>query len=169
MFYKLKNKIAVFAIPLIILVIVAAIFIGRKNSNSITVEIVGRSMEPVLHSGEKLTANRNTNNIKRGDIIIFKSQQEDEKDKILIKRIIGMPGEKIRIENEKVLINDKVISEPYIKEKMNSNIDKTLPMNFIIPVDAYYVMGDNRNISNDSRNFGVVPIKAILGKVNTAN
>lgn len=162
-----KKKIISLILILLTVIVVAAFSITHKSSRYINVEVVGRSMEPTLHSGEKLTANNDTSSIKRGDIIIFKSQQEGEEGKILIKRVIGMPNEKIRIENEKVLINDKIISEPYIKEKMNSTVDKTQPIDFIIPPDSYYVMGDNRNNSNDSRSFGAVPIKAILGKINS--
>lgn len=159
----IKRKIKLTVISLMVFVVVILISINLyRSSTTINVEVIGKSMEPTLHSGQTLKAQKDTSKIKRGDIIIFRFPEEN---KVLIKRVIGLPGEKIRIENEKVLINDKVLNEPYIKEQMNSSLDKNLPVDFIIPVDAYYVMGDNRNNSNDSRSLGVIPIKSILGKL----
>ncbi|MCH4236506.1 MAG: signal peptidase I [Clostridium tyrobutyricum] len=159
----IKRKIKLTVVSLMVFIVVILISINLyKSSTTINVEVIGKSMEPTLHSGQTLKAQKDISKIKRGDIIIFRFP---EKNKVLIKRVIGLPGEKIRIENEKVFINDKVLDEPYIKEQMNSSLDENLPVDFVIPVDAYYVMGDNRNNSNDSRSLGVIPIKSILGKL----
>lgn len=151
---------------ILILFVLCILFLNTRYPSSVDVEVIGNSMKPTLNSGEKLTAHTDIKNIKRGDIIIFKSPDKSQDGKILIKRVIGLPGEKIKIQNEKVFINDGVLSEPYINEKMNSPADKNLPVDFVIPTDAYYVMGDNRNDSRDSRYFGVVSVKSIIGKVN---
>jgi signal peptidase I len=159
----IKRKIKLTVVSLMVFIVVILISINLyKSSTTINVEVIGKSMEPTLHSGQTLKAQKDISKIKRGDIIIFRFPK---KNKVLIKRVIGLPGEKIRIENEKVFINDKVLDEPYIKEQMNSSLDENLPVDFVIPVDAYYVMGDNRNNSNDSRSLGVIPIKSILGKL----
>ena len=159
----IKRKIKLTVVSLMVFIVVILISINLyKSSTTINIEVIGKSMEPTLHSGQTLKAQKDISKIKRGDIIIFRFPK---KNKVLIKRVIGLPGEKIRIENEKVFINDKVLDEPYIKEQMNSSLDENLPVDFVIPVDAYYVMGDNRNNSNDSRSLGVIPIKSILGKL----
>lgn len=159
----IKRKIKLTVVSLMVFIVVILISINLyKSSTTINIEVIGKSMEPTLHSRQTLKAQKDTSKIKRGDIIIFRFPG---KNKVLIKRVIGLPGEKIRIENEKVFINDKVLDEPYIKEQMNSSLDENLPVDFVIPVDAYYVMGDNRNNSNDSRSLGVIPIKSILGKL----
>jgi signal peptidase I len=161
---RVKEKIKLVLSSIVVLFIVVAVssVLSGDISSKVNVEVVGDSMQPTLHSGEKLTADKNITQIKRGDIIIFKSVDDN---KILIKRVIGLPDEKIKIQDGKVFINDKELMETYLKEKMNSKMNEYLPVNLVIPPEAYYVMGDNRNNSNDSRNFGVVPMKSIIGKI----
>ncbi|CAB1249257.1 signal peptidase I [Clostridium sp. WLY-B-L2] len=159
---KEKIKLVISSIVVLLLVVAVSSVLSRNVSGKVNVEVVGDSMQPTLYSGEKLTADKNITQINRGDIIIFKSVDDN---KVLIKRVVGLPGEKIRIQNEKIFINNKELAEPYLKEKMNSAMDKYLPVDMLIPIEVYYVMGDNRNNSNDSRNFGVVPMKSIIGKI----
>lgn len=103
--------------------------------------------------------------IKRGDVIVFKSPPEPEKD--YIKRVIALPGEKIRIENNIVYINGKPLDE----SKYISSSIPTLEGLFLhegeekqVPFDSYFVMGDNRLESSDSRNWGYVKKDLIVGK-----
>jgi signal peptidase I len=93
----------------------------------------------------------------RGDIIILHPRQRDDRD--LVKRVIGVPGDKFEIRNGVVIINGRELIEPYIKEPWRGNLS---------PVDIqdgeFFVMGDNRNGSLDSRNFGLVQEDDIVGK-----
>ena len=101
---------------------------------------------------------------KRGDIVIFKSELQDEngKNKLLIKRIIGLPGDKITINDGKVYINDKEYDESYLKDGYTTGSVN----NFKVPKGEYFVMGDNRVVSIDSRysEVGCVKKDAIKGR-----
>jgi len=104
---------------------------------------------------------------KRGDVIVFKYPENPKID--FIKRIIGEPGEKVEIRNKKIYINDVPIEDPWgryersrILPKNFSNRDNFGPV--IVPKDSYFVLGDNRDNSKDSRFWGFVNRKEILGK-----
>lgn len=131
-----------------------------------TVHVLGSSMYPTLHDNDLLVASKisyKLHNPQRGDIIVFKPPDEASRD--FIKRIIALPGERLRIVNSVVYINGQVLHEPYLPEKWtyNNNWPAT-GQEQIIPPDEYFVMGDNRNHSSDSRTFGPIALDAILGK-----
>jgi signal peptidase I len=131
-----------------------------------TVHVLGSSMYPTLHDNDLLVASKisyKLHNPQRGDIIVFKPPDEASRD--FIKRIIALPGERLRIVNSVVYINGQVLHEPYLPEKWtyNNNWPPT-GQEQIIPPDEYFVMGDNRNHSSDSRTFGPIALDAILGK-----
>ena len=96
--------------------------------------------------------------IKRGEIVVF-THADDKKKINYIKRCIGLPGEKLSINNGAVFINGKKLIEPYIKEQPMENFSETL-----IPKNNIFVMGDNRNQSEDSRTWSFLPVPEIHGK-----
>lgn len=130
-------------------------------------EIKGNSMEPNFHNNEYILTDKISYRLKepqRGDVIIFKAPKNPDID--YIKRIIALPGEKIKIENGLVYINGKILEELYINEATNlfpgSFIQKGIETT--IPPDEYFAMGDNRTHSSDSREFGPIPKPLIIGR-----
>ncbi len=120
----------------------------------------GASMEPTLHDRERLIANKISYRFEspeRNEIIIFKPPIGIKRN--YIKRIIGIPDDKIEIVNGKIYVNDQVLKEPYVKYRSNENMPPT-----IVPADSFFVLGDNRPNSSDSRYWGFVPRKNVVGK-----
>ena len=119
-------------------------------------------MEPQIDEGENLLVEKTiliTDKFRRGDIVIFHFPLDPEK--IFIKRIIGVPGDIVEIKNGVVYVNGKRIDEPYLR---GDNRDfSSIPPIKVLP-DTYFVLGDNRAISNDSRNWGLLPKNYIIGK-----
>lgn len=135
------------------------------------VKVEGTSMEPRLHDNERIFVNKFDYLIgtpQRGDIIVFWYPKDPSKS--FIKRIIGLPGERIDMDGQgRILINGQVLDEPYLSPKRNrkprerwSQVQQ-MGWNTIEP-HYYFVMGDNRDASNDSRSWGLVPEKYIYGK-----
>ncbi len=93
----------------------------------------------------------------RGEVIVFKYPQDPTKE--YVKRLIGLPGDIIEIKNGVVYVNGKALDEPYVKNKSSDNYG---PIK--VPKDNYFVLGDNRPVSVDSRYWGFVPKKNLVGK-----
>lgn len=127
----------------------------------------GESMYSTLEEGDYLIINRMSYKFgdpERGDIIVFKSnlQQDDGTSKDLVKRVIGIGGDTVKIENSKVYVNGEELNEPYIGDEITEgNIDT------VVPEGTVFVLGDNRDISLDSRydQVGFINKSDILGKV----
>jgi len=94
---------------------------------------------------------------RRGDIVVFRDSLDNGQR--YVKRIVGMPGDTLCIKNSVTLINGNVLEEPYIKVNALRDFDE-----IIVPSQCYFVMGDNRNNSYDSRQYGVIPLEYIIGK-----
>ena len=132
------------------------------------VVVDGESMVPELHNGERLIVSKlvyydiksfSLGHIKRGDIVVF--WFPDDPDKSYVKRIIGLPGEMVEIEDGVVYIDGKRLDEPYL----NADFNKRLPDGRSkVKPHYYFVMGDNRDNSSDSRYWGLVPEKYVYGK-----
>ena len=124
------------------------------------VYIPSESMFPTIKKHDQLFVLKmyELDNLKRGDIVVFKSEELDD---LLIKRLIGLPGDEISLDNGKVTINGEVIEENYVE-----NNDFNYTGKFKVPDDKYFFLGDNRSNSNDSRywNNHYIDSKDIIGK-----
>jgi signal peptidase I len=121
--------------------------------------VEGACMEPNLYTGQRVLVMKSSywfSDPHRGDVIIFKSTEDPSRT--LIKRVIGLPGENISISGGKVYINGEALEEPY-DQGVNSLYPTTA-----IPGGNYFVMGDNRDRSTDSRSWGMLPRENIIGK-----
>ena len=125
------------------------------------------SMLPTLHTGDRLVIEKISyrfNSPKFGDIVVFQPPEELQRrgyppDQAFIKRIIGTPGDTLKIDGGKVYINNKILQEDYIKEPP---LQPFSPIK--VPPNQYFMMGDNRNDSNDSRYWGFLPKQNMIGK-----
>ena len=95
---------------------------------------------------------------RRGDVIVFRYPKDPSRD--FVKRVIGLPGETVEIHRGAVKIDGEALDEPYLEERDLSSLGPTL-----VPPESYFVMGDNRDGSSDSRHWGTVPLENIVGKV----
>lgn len=126
---------------------------------TIFTQIVGPSMEPLFSDKDVVIVSKLYRNIKYNDIVIF--HYEDSKN--MVKRIVGLPGDGIKIIDNKIYRNNELIIEDYILSENNQEIVNATYE--IIPEDEYFVLGDNRDNSLDSRSFGNIKKDSIAGKV----
>lgn len=144
------------------LFIVVYLFILQPN------EVRGQSMDTTFHDGEYILTSKLAYKFGepiRGDVVVFKSPEDEEVD--FIKRIIGIPGDKVKIQSGEVYVNGKRLMEDYIQHPSNPIEGGFLVdgQEVSIPDGQLFVMGDNRPRSSDSRAFGPIPIQSIIGKV----
>ncbi len=125
------------------------------------VKVEGTAMSPVLNAGDRIFVAKYFDEINRGDIAIF--WFPDNPSQSFIKRVIGLPGETLRMnQSGQLFIDGQLAEEPYLSPEKNRS-PRAIPETFIKP-HYYFVMGDNRDASNDSRAWGLVPEKYIYGK-----
>ncbi len=125
-----------------------------------TVIILGISMEPSFHTGQRILVSKVAYRIhepERGDVIVFKPSNDEKSE--FIKRIIALPSDTVEVKDGAVYVNGIELKEPYIKSPPGYPLTKQK-----IPANNYFVLGDNRNRSNDSHNGWVVPRQNIHGK-----
>jgi signal peptidase I len=127
--------------------------------------IDGPSMQPNLWAGQYLVISRVAylfSDPQRGDIAVFQRPDYDEKQPRLIKRVIGLPGDTVEIRDKLVYVNGKQLDEPYfINKPCNRSCEDNT---WALGQDQYFMMGDNRNNSTDSRSFGPIDRSAIVGR-----
>lgn len=157
----MKNQLAKEIKEWIICIIVAgAIAFFIKGYVFDIIQVSGTSMVPTLHDSDRVAVEKISlynDNLKHGEIIIFDPGSKGRG--IYIKRIIGLPGDEIEISNGSVYVNGKKLEESYLKPGTYTEGDQKLT----VPNDSIFVLGDNREVSEDSRYIGPIPIKNIKG------
>ena len=155
------KKIKEISIYLLIIVMVILI----RTFIITPVRVNGTSMDPTLKNGEIMILNKikyNNKDIKRFDIVVVKMDKE-----LLIKRVIGLPNEEVKYVDNKLYINNEYVEETFLNEGVYTTNFSLSDINLEkIPENCYFVMGDNREISLDSRTFGCFSKDKILGSAN---
>jgi signal peptidase I len=126
------------------------------------VKVEGTSMMPSLDDQERIFINKfvyRIEPIQRGDIVVFRYPRDPQKS--FIKRVIGVAGDRVRIADGRVFLNGKMLVEDYVPVAYE---DVRSYPEIIVPSDSYFVLGDHRSLSNDSRDFGPVDASYIYGK-----
>lgn len=163
---KLKTPgMIVEALSTVIFIIAVTVLFDLAIPRSL---VDGHSMEPTFYGEDRLVVSRVNYLIgepQRGDILVFNSlvPSEAERGIMLIKRVVGLPGDTVIIREQKVYINDVKLDESYILEPCG--INRCRDDSWELAPDEYFMMGDNRNNSRDSRRFGPVPLNKIVGQV----
>ena len=141
-------------VPFVIIIIVVLLI---KQFIVTPIQVNGDSMDPTLKNGDLMLLNRLSykfGSVNRFDIVVV-----DKGDSYIIKRVIGLPGENIRYEDNKLYVNDELIEEPFLEIGKNTD-----DFEAFLPDDCYFLMGDNRQVSLDSRALGCFDISKIRGK-----
>jgi len=148
-----------FALDILETIILAVVLYFGINAISARVRVDGFSMVPTLQDGEYILVSKlsyKTGVPARGDIIVFSLPTDQRQD--LIKRVIGLPGETVNIQNGTISINGNMLTETYIAQEPLYNGEWT------VPTGQLFVLGDNRNNSKDSHQWGLLPMENIIGK-----
>ena len=148
-------------VPAVLIALLINLFLAQAT------RVHGQSMEPNLHTDqrlivEKLSYNRylrqwfSFDGPQQGDVVVVRLPNQDE---LLIKRVIGLPGDLVEIRNGQVFVDRQPLDEPYLASNTPGFYGPTM-----IPPLHIFVLGDNRGFSNDSRNFGTIPLKDVVGR-----
>lgn len=140
-------------------IILSVLLFAAINAVSARIRVDGFSMEPTLKSGEFVVVNKlafKLGSPKLGDVIVFHYPRDPEQE--YIKRVIGVPGDHVVVSNGKVFVNGQEIDEAYIAAA------PVYQSEWIVPENSLFVLGDNRNNSSDSHNWGPVPMENVIGK-----
>ncbi len=166
---SIARKIYAILIDLVeTLVIAGAIFVVIYAFLFRPFQVNGQSMYPNYHNGEYILTNLvglKLASVNRGDVVVFQAPTDKEKD--FIKRVIGLPGDQVGLENGSVLVNGKTLNEgSYLAGDVKTYGGAFLGdgTTVTVPAGSYFVLGDNRNFSSDSREWGFVPKGKLIGK-----
>jgi len=149
-------------VPAVLIALLINLFMAQAT------RVHGQSMEPNLHTNqrlvvEKLSYNRYLRQYlgfdgpERGDVVVIRLPTQS--NELLIKRVIGLPGDIIEIHDSQLFVNGQGTYEPYLGSPMSGSYGPTT-----VPPLNIFVLGDNRNFSNDSRSFGTIPLKNVVGR-----
>ena len=147
------REVAETVVPAVVIALVINLFLAQAT------QVLGQSMEPNLHSTQRVVVEKITYRFvhgpRRGDVVVIDAPDQSE---MLIKRVVGLPGETIELRNGQVYIDGEPLTEPWAVNPGGGNYGP-----LTIPPLHVFVMGDNRGASNDSRSFGPVAIEHIVG------
>jgi len=141
-------------LPAIVIAVLINLFFAQAT------RVYGHSMEPNLHTDQRLVVEKVSYRLhgpRRGDVVVLRLPERGPE--LLIKRVLALPGETVRIRDGQVYINDQPIDEPYVERPSTSSFGPTT-----VPEGHVFVLGDNRGASNDSRAFGPVSMDRIVGR-----
>jgi len=139
-------------LPALVIVLVINVFLAQAT------RVEGQSMDPSLHNNQRIIIEKLSYRFRppaRGEIVVLRRPQPDP----LIKRVVGLPGETVAIHDNQVYVDREPLDEPYLRE-LTSGV---MPPE-VVPEGHVFVLGDNRDSSNDSRAFGMVPFEDIVGR-----
>lgn len=165
---KILKRLAKFFLDIFQTIVISlAVFVILYQFAAQPHKVRGASMEPNYHDGEYILTEKVSyyfNGPQRGDVVVFKFPNNKELD--YIKRIVALPGETVSIRDNNVFINGRQLSEPYLAPGTFTSGHSAIPNSgtFNAPASEYVVMGDNRERSSDSREWGTVPQEDIVGR-----
>ena len=148
-----------FLVDILETLVLSVVLFVSINMISARIRVDGASMEPTLVSGEYVIVDRISYRLgspHRGDIIVFHFPRDPKEE--YIKRVIGLPGDEVEVKNNAVYVNGQLLDETYLK--VTTNYTGT----WRIPTGQLFVLGDNRNNSSDSHDWGTVPMDYVVGK-----
>jgi len=159
---RLTREVLETIVPAVLIALLINLFLAQAT------RVYGQSMEPNLHTDQRLIVEKlsynpllrqtfGINGPKRGDVIVL--GLENQGNELLIKRVIGLPGDTVEIRDSRVFVNGQTLTEPYLADVTAGYYGP-----IIVPPLHVFVLGDNRNFSNDSRSFGTIPIKDVVGR-----
>lgn len=148
----------------VVIGLLLVVFVAQRNA------VIGQSMAPTLHHQDQLLVEKVSKwfgGTDHGDIITVSTQglQGHEGTTNIIKRVVGVPGDTIEIRDQSVYLNGERLSEPYLSNDVVTDPRRDEFTSLVLGQDEYYVLGDNRTISQDSRTFGPVHAEQIIGEV----
>lgn len=148
-----------FVIDVVETLVLSIVLFAAINTISARIRVDGASMEPTLQSGEFVIVNKLAyffGDPEVGDIIVFHFPRDPDQE--YIKRVIGLPGDQVEVRDGEVFVNGQILDEDYIAASpvYSTELD--------VPTDSLFVLGDNRNNSSDSHNWGAVPLDFVVGK-----
>lgn len=160
--FRLVRDVLETVVPAALIAILINLFLAQAT------RVYGQSMEPNLHTDQRLVVEKLSYNHylqqylslsspERGDVVVVSIPSQN--DELLIKRVIGLPGDTVAIHDGQVFVNGQILDEPYLTKPTSGNYGP-----IVIPPLHIFVLGDNRSFSNDSRNFGSVPLDRVIGR-----
>lgn len=151
--------------PLAATLFATALLLGCSALGRGVVRFEGTSMQPGIKDGDRLLVLRFDRgakfDVRRGDVVLFRYPKDPEKS--YLKRLVGLPGDTVELREGRVFINGEELAEPYVDPNLNVVLDSAPPVR--VGPQHYYVLGDNRDNSADSRIWGLIPEKYIIGRV----
>ncbi|MDW8319551.1 MAG: signal peptidase I [Anaerolineae bacterium] len=150
---RLAREVLETVVPAIVIALLIHAFLAQAT------RVYGQSMEPNLHTNMRVVVEKlsyKLNPPQRGDVVVLRLRPGDD---LLIKRVIALPGEEVSIHDGRVYINGQPLDEPYLAGETRGNLAPR-----VVPPLHVFVMGDNRQASNDSRSFGPVHVDNIVGR-----